>query len=114
MYVTSSRDGGASFAARTLLTPSGRPGRHPEIGVLPDGRVVVLYDGVESNGGQTLLARIRAPDGTWGPSRRLAVGGGHPRLAVSGDRAAVAFTSRAGDASSVVVQEWSLLEKAGG
>ena len=38
IYVTSSRDRGASFAERTLLSEPDRPGRHPEIGVLPDGR----------------------------------------------------------------------------
>ncbi len=110
VYVSSSRDAGASFAVRTLLSPPGSPGRHPEIGVLPDGRVVVLYDGIEPNGGQALLARIRDLSGTWGPPRRLVSGGAHSRLAVSRDRTAVAFTCRAGDAAKVVVREWPLLE----
>ncbi len=110
VYVTSSRDGGASFAARTLLSSPGSPGRHPEIGMLPDGRVAVLYDGIEPNGGQLLLARVRDRNGTWGSPQRLAPGGGHPRLAMSRDRAAVAFTCRSGEAAKVVIREWPLVE----
>jgi hypothetical protein len=100
VYVTSSRDGGASFAPRTLLAPRGR---QPEVGVLPDGRVAVLYIGIEPSGDQVLLARVREAGGTWGPPRRLAAGAVHPRLAVSGHRAVVAFTRRAEDATSIVV-----------
>jgi hypothetical protein len=106
VYVTSSGDGGASFAARTLLSPPGRPGRHPEIGVLPDGRIAVLYDSLDDGGGPSVMGRLRDPNGAWGDPQRLAPGCAHPRLSGSQGRAAVAFTCREGDTSSIVVREW--------
>ena len=70
IYVTSSKDGGAHFAPRTPITPAGQPGRHPEIGVLADGRLAVLYETV---GGEhpEIQARIRDPQGTWEEPKTL-------------------------------------------
>ncbi len=110
IYVASSTDGGASFSARTPLTYPEHPGRSPALGVLPDGRVAVLYQGVDEDGSTPILMRLRAVGGTWGPPRRLAPVGAYPRLAVEGERAAVSFSCRSGEKSFVVVADWSLAE----
>jgi hypothetical protein len=101
VYVTSSPDGGGSFAARTRVSDPGRPARHPEIGVLPDGGVAVLYETAE-----TIVAKVRGRDGTWGPAQPIAPQGTYPRFAASADRAVIAFSRRTGEKESVVVQDW--------
>lgn len=101
VYVTFSQDGGASFGPRTRVSEPDQPARHPEIGVLPDGRVAVLYETAEA-----IVAKVRDAQGTWGPAQTIAPQGAYPRLAVSADRAVVAFTRRAGEAEQVVVEEW--------
>jgi hypothetical protein len=104
VYITSSRDGGASFAPRTFLTSPDRLGKHPEIGALPDGRIAVLY---ETSG--SIQARVRGLDGAWGEPRTLVQGGVYPRLAIQGDRAALAFTCPSEKAPRVVVADWGKL-----
>jgi hypothetical protein len=128
IYVTSSRDlsrdGGARFAPRTLLTPAAGLYRHPEIGVLPGNRTAVVYEGVDTGGafpGHPLLARLRDPrTGAWSAARRVAPQGSFPRLAVlsgergeRGERAALAFTCRAGQQTRVVIADWQLLGDGG-
>ena len=105
IYVTSSQDGGAHVAPRTLLTAPGQLGRHPEIGVLADGRIAVLYEtlGEEES---SLQALVRDARGTWGKPQTLAPQGIYPRLATRGERTAVAFTCHSGDGSTVVVADW--------
>jgi len=76
VYLTSSRDGGASFARRTLMSTPGRLARPPEIGALPDGRIVLLYESIEEGGARPLVARVRAAAGEWGPPRSVASEGG--------------------------------------
>jgi hypothetical protein len=102
VYVSSSRDGGARFAPRTRVTAPGHLGRHPEIGVLGDGRVAVLY---EVSGGErpSIEVRLRDPQGAWRPPRTLAREGTYPRLATRGGRTAVAFTCHPGEETRVVV-----------
>lgn len=104
IYVTSSRDGGSRFAPRTRLTPSGKLGRHPEIGVLPDGEVAVLYETLGEEE-QSLQAVIRDRQGVWGKPRTLVQGGTYPRLATRDGRTAVAFTCP-GEDPRVVVADW--------
>jgi len=117
IYVTSSRDGGARFAPRALLTPAAGLYRHPEIGLLPGNRTAVLYEGVDTGGafpGHPLLARLRDPGtGVWSAARRVAPQGVFPRLAVSGESAALAFTCRAGQQTKVVIADWQLLGDGG-
>jgi len=113
VYVTSSSDGGASFATRTLLSDPNHLGRHPEIAALPDGRIVVLYETVGDGGARPLVARIRDAAGTWGPPRTVASEGSYPRFVSSGDRTAVAITRRSEDSPSVVVMDWPSLEEGG-
>ena len=105
IYVTSSQDGGAHFAPRTLLTAPGQLGRHPEIGVLADGRIAVLY---ETLGGDesSLQALVRDARGTWGKPQTLVPRGIYPRLATRGERTAVAFTCHSGEGSRVIVADW--------
>jgi hypothetical protein len=112
VYASSSRDGGARFAPRTLLTPPGQPGLHPEIGVLADGRVAVLY---ETTGDLSALqARVRDSRGVWAKPWTVAPGGTYPRLATRAGRTAVAFTCRSAQAPRVVVADWRTLEEHGG
>jgi hypothetical protein len=117
IYVTSSRDGGASFAPRTLVTPAKGLYRHPEIGALPGNRTAVVYEGVNTEGaypGHPRRARLRNPrTGAWSAARRVAPQGVFPRLAVAGERGALAFTCRAGQQTRVVVADWQLLGNGG-
>ena len=112
VYVTFSKDGGASFAPRTFLTTPDRLGKHPEIGILPDGRVAVLYETPGEGDVPTIQARLRDAGGTWSAPKTLVTGAVYPRLAIRGDRAALAFTCRSGAAPSVVVADWKGLEEA--
>ena len=114
IYVTSSHDGGAHFTPRTLVTPPGQPGRHPEIGVLADGRLAVLYEklGEEHS---PLQARVRDRHGVWhAPQTLVPEGAAYPRLATSGGRTVVAFTCHSGAEARVVVADWrDLIQGAG-
>ena len=112
VYVTSSRDGGASFAPRTFLTSPDRLGRHPEIGALPDGRIAVVYETTAESGDRSLQARVRGLDGAWGEPRTLVRGGVYPRFAIQGDRIALAFTCPSEKASRVMVADWRKLDGA--
>ncbi|HEX3131017.1 MAG TPA: sialidase family protein [Thermoanaerobaculia bacterium] len=105
VYVTSSRDGGASFAPRTLLSDPASPGWRPEIGVLPDGRIVALYEAKVEGQEPSVFARIRDDGGTWGPPVRLLAGAASPQFASRDGRAALAVTCRGN--KRVVVQEWT-------
>lgn len=105
VYVTSSRDGGASFAPRTPMSDPASPGWRPEIGVLPDGRVLVLYEAMVEGEEPSVFGRIRDNGGTWGPPVRLLTGAADPRFASHEDRAALAVTCRG--KKRIVVQEWT-------
>lgn len=112
LYVTSSRDGGAHFAPRTLLTAPGHMGRHPEIGALADGRIAVLYETIDG-GTPSLQARVRDLRGAWGPPRTLALQGTYPRLASREGRTVVAFTCQSHDEPRVLIADWQDLEGGG-
>jgi hypothetical protein len=111
VYVTSSRDGGASFAPRTLMSDPASPGWRPEIGVLPDGRVLVLYEARIEGQDPGVFARIRDGGGAWSPPVQLAAGAANPRFASRDGRAALAVTCR--DTKRIVVRDWTA-ELAGG
>jgi hypothetical protein len=104
VYVTSSGDGGATFAPRTLLSDPASPGWRPEIGVLPDGRVLVFYEAMDEKRKPSLFVRIREDGGSWGPPIRLMAGATDPRFASRDGRAALAVTCRGN--KRIVVQEW--------
>ena len=109
IYAARSTDGGATFGPRQRIAApaAGTPSvAHPEIGILPDGRVAVLYETLSAKGDRNLEARLRSPDGAWGPPRILAASAVYPRLAVRDGRAALAFTRKQGDGTEVVVRSW--------
>jgi hypothetical protein len=114
IYTASSRDAGATFSARTLVAAAGQGMvRHPELGTLPDGGLVVLY---ESQGAETqeLLAQVRDPrKDRWEPPVQIARGGSYPRLATAGGAAAVAFTCPTGGGSQVMVADWNVAVRGG-
>ena len=98
----------ANFNGRAFTTPVriASPGggvtmvNHPEIGTLPDGRLLLLYEArIEDS--TTIVARVadRAPIIV----ARNATG---PRYARNGDRAAIAFTERRGGKEFVRVLDW--------
>lgn len=115
IYAAVSTDDGETFSTRTLVAPA-RPGstvRHPELGALPDGSVVVLYES-EGEGQRALLAQTRdARTGVWQAPQRVASGGLYPRWTPGGDRAALAFTCPTQDGSKVVVTDWAVIQKEG-
>lgn len=115
IYAATSTDNGETFSTRTLVAAAG-PGkavRHPELGALPDGSVVVLYES-EGDGQRVLLAQTRdARTGVWQRPQRVASGGLYPRWALGRDRAALAFTCPAQGGSQVVVTDWDLVPKEG-
>lgn len=108
VYATSSQDGGASFAPRTLVSEPGKSARHPEIGVLPDGRIAVLYETVGDGGSHPIVARIRDGQGTWSPPRTVAEGGSYPRFAAGPGGTALAFTRRSGEQASVEIRDGAI------
>lgn len=115
IYAASSADAGATFSSRTLVAAAGQGGmvRHPELGTLPDGGLIVLYES-EGDGKQALLAQVRAPrTDRWEPPRQVAPGGSYPRWAVAGSEASVAFTCRSRGGSQVVVADWTVAGKGG-
>ena len=113
IYATTSTDDGETFSTRTLVAAAG-PGkavRHPELGALPDGSVVVLYES-EGDGQRVLLAQTRdARTGVWETPRRVASGGLYPRWALGGDGAALAFTCPTQTGSQVVVADWDIISR---
>jgi hypothetical protein len=113
VYVTSSRDDGASFAPRTLLSEPGRLARHPEIALLPGGRIAVLYESIEADGTRALVARERNAQGLWEAPRRIGTQGDHLRFAAGGGQSAFAFTCRDEKGSRVVVAPGSMLDAPG-
>ncbi len=115
IYATSSNDGGITFSERTLVAAAG-PGRmvrHPELGTLPDGGLVVLHE-AEKDGRQELLAQTRDPrTGNWQPPRQVAPGGRYPRWAARGNEAVLAFTCGTGEGSQVIVADWEMAAEDG-
>jgi hypothetical protein len=115
IYAAASTDDGETFSTRTLVAAAG-PGkavRHPELGALPDGGVVVLYES-EGHGRRVLLAQTRdARTGVWQAPQRVASGGLYPRWALGGDRAALAFTCPTQNGSQVVVTDWAGVSEKG-
>jgi hypothetical protein len=111
VYVASSEDGGASFGPRSQIASASAEVigvAHPEIGVLPDGSVAVLYEAVRAGGKRAVEARLLEPGSArWGPPLAVAPDAAYPRLAVDGTHAVVAYTERKlGQPPRVVVKSW--------
>lgn len=115
IYAAASKDDGETFSTRTLVTAAapGKSVRHPELGALPDGGVVVLYES-EGDGKRALLAQTHdARTGAWQTPRPVVAGGLYPRWALGGDRAALAFTCPTQSGSQVVVTDWDAVPQEG-
>ncbi len=108
--VATSRDGGLTFGPRIVLaTPKGdlQAAVHPDIGHLPDGRLVVVYEATRAQE-RRLEARIAGPSGdTWGEPVRIAGAGVYPRWIGDDRRTLLGFTRQDGEEAEVVVQEVS-------
>lgn len=116
VYAALSADGGATFGPRQKVAApgEGKPAvAHPEIGVLPDGRIALLYEAVRKDGTRDIEVRHRFPDGPWSAPAVLASQAVYPRLATRGGQAVVAFTRKRGNGTEVVVRTWNPAPVAG-
>ncbi len=107
IYFTHSTDGGAGFAPRTRLSGPGKMAHHPEVGILPDGRVVVLYETVDRSGTPSVVARLRSAEGSWDEEQLVAAGASYARWANRGEQAALAVHCGSGGRSELGVVWWS-------
>jgi hypothetical protein len=96
---------GSRFTAPQVVAAAGGEVtmvNHPEIGTLPDGRLVLFYE--TAGGGRAIAMRVGDPGGKrWQPPVVLARDASRPRWARSGDRAVLAYSSHAGDRHQVVL-----------
>jgi hypothetical protein len=74
---------------------------HPEIGTLPDGRLIVLYEAVLQAGTPVIMAR--AGEATPVIVARNAI---TPRYARRGERAAIAYTQRIDGKHTAAIIDW--------
>jgi len=80
---------------------------HPEIGTLPDGRLILFYEANQAKGTRTLAMRIGDSRGmTWSDPVIVATNAVGPRFTRSDDHAAFAFTRFDGSKPSVVIEDW--------
>jgi hypothetical protein len=108
VYAAVSEDGGTTFGRRQPIAVLGgdlQNARRPEIGVLPDGRVAVLYQAIRA-GGIQVEARLRAPSGDWGETVVVEPAADVPRLAVCDGHGVVAVTRKRGESSEILVRDW--------
>ena len=109
VYAAVSRDGGSTFGSRQPIVTLGgdvHNALYPEIGVLPDGRIAVLYEAFRDLGVHRVEARLRTPSGDWSGLAVVEPDAGSPRLASRGKRAVVAFTRQRGESSEILVRDW--------
>ena len=112
--VATSRDGGLTFGPRVeLATPKGdlQAAVHPDIGHLPDGRLVVAYEASRKQG-RRIEARIADSSGeVWGEPVEIAGEGVYPRLIGDGSRTLLGFTRQDGEEAELIVQELRVSER---
>lgn len=110
VYAAVSQDGGKTFGPRQPIVTLGgdvRNAMHPEIGILPDGRIAALYEVFRAPQAHQVEARVKSSAGTdWGSQVIVEPDASSPRLAVQGKNAAVAFIRQKGEASEIVVRDW--------
>ncbi len=112
IYVAFSNDGGRTFASRMAIAiPDAATGfvSRPEIGMLPDGRLAVLFE-ASGAAGQRILARFKKPtDEQWSLPQQVAKDGTFPRPYRSGRHAVLAYSVRSGRRSEIVLFDTDLL-----
>jgi hypothetical protein len=111
IFVAGSTDGGRSFSPRQpVAVPAGEVRRvaNPDVAVLPDGRLIVVYEA--SGSGRHVVARVRH-GASWSEPRVIEAGGAYPRIASDGSRAVVAYTLSGSGAKQVVIRDLALLLK---
>lgn len=117
VYAAVSTDGGRTFSPRQALEEMAgrvRTVAHPEIGRLPDGRLLAIWEETRAGEGEDgeadrgLTGRFHDGAG-WGERVRLSDGEAlYPRLAVHGDQAVLAFTRYVEGSPRVVIRELRL------
>ncbi|HEX2162462.1 MAG TPA: sialidase family protein, partial [Thermoanaerobaculia bacterium] len=111
LYAAVSRDDGATFSPRQEIarsTPGGAHASHPEIAVLPDGRVAVLYETTGERRHELRMRTAEAENG-WSAPATLAADATYPRWSARPDAetGALVFTRHGGEGGSeVVVRRW--------
>jgi hypothetical protein len=96
VFVTRSKDGGRTFAPRVPIAPlpgENRLANHPDIAVLPGGKILVVYGSQSTIFGRTLENDRQ----TWSAPIRLAEDASHARIAVNAGRSALSYTARDGN-----------------
>jgi len=110
VYAAVSQDGGATFGPRQPIITLGdnvHNALSPEIGILPDGRIAVLYEAFREPRAHRVEARLKSPAGNdWGAPVVVETDAGSPRLAARGQRAIMAFTHQRGEAREIVIRDW--------
>jgi hypothetical protein len=107
IFVAHSKDGGKSFSSRTQVAPlPGEAGlaNYPDIGVLPDGRLLLVYE----SGAKVFGRMLQTDRQTWTAPVKLVENATHARLAIGGGRSALSFTGLAGN-DTVAVASTGLL-----
>jgi hypothetical protein len=96
VFVARSKDGGRTFSSRLQIAPAPgetRLANHPDVAVLPDGRVLVVYESQS-----TIFGRTLAPDReTWSAPVKLVEEASYARIASGAGRSALAYTGRNGN-----------------
>ena len=96
VFVSCSRDGGKTFGPRTPIAPlPGEKGlaNHPDIAVLPGGKILVVYGSQATIFGRTLGNDRK----TWSAPITLAEDASYARVSVNAGRSALSFTAREGN-----------------
>jgi hypothetical protein len=84
---------GSRFARRGAVVQNGN---HPDLGVLPDGRLLVVYETFR-DGKRAIDARVSDPrHANWSPPVAIAPDGSAPRYVRNGERALLSFTTHIG------------------
>jgi hypothetical protein len=84
---------GSRFARQGAIVQNGN---HPDLGVLPDGRLLVVYEAFRG-GKRAIEARVSDQQrANWSAAVTIAPEGSSPRYVRNGDRALLTFTTDAG------------------
>ncbi len=107
VFVSRSKDGGKTFSPRTTIAPlPGEKGlaNHPDIAVLPGGKILVVYGSQSTIFGRTLENDRKG----WSPPIRLAGDASHARVSVGSGQSALSFTAREGNDTVAAASSASL------